>query len=250
MTNVIEVKDLHQVYGANTDKPYEALKGIDFTVQAGEFVAIMGPSGSGKSSLLNVLATLNAPTSGTVKVAGQDIWHLSADALAKFRGETLGFIFQEYNLIESLSVQENIALPLNLQEVKADKVQQAVQAVAKMLDLTDQLTKSPNELSGGQKQRVAAARALVHTPELIFGDEPTGALDSQNAREMMAYLTKINAEQAISILMVTHDAFSASFAQRIHFLADGQIVQTIERGEQSREEYYRQILAVLGNFNE
>lgn len=250
MSNIIEVQDLHQIYGGNTSKPYEALKGINLIVEQGEFVTIMGPSGSGKSSLLNVLATLNKPTSGRVKVVGRDIWKLSGNELAKFRGETLGFIFQEYNLIESLSVEENVSLPLNLQNISPRKIKQEVKKVASLLNLTEQLSKKPNELSGGQKQRVAVARALVHKPKLIFGDEPTGALDSKNAREMMDYLSKINLERNISILMVTHDAFSASFSQKIYFLTDGEIVQTIERGKQSREVFYRQILSVLGNFNE
>ncbi|MBM7543815.1 putative ABC transport system ATP-binding protein [Weissella beninensis] len=250
MKNVIEVNNLTQVYGQKTNKPYKALKGIDLQVANGEFVAIMGPSGSGKSSLLNVLATLQAPTSGTVKVNNQDIWQLNDKNLAKFRGETLGFIFQEYNLIESLNVFDNIALPLSLQKIKKAQIKKAVHLVAKQLNLTEQLNKFPTELSGGQKQRVAAARALVHQPSLIFGDEPTGALDSNNAREMMNYLSAINMENNISILMVTHDAFSASFAQKIHFLSDGQIVQTLERHNASREDFYRDVLTTLGNFNE
>ncbi|MCT4395491.1 ABC transporter ATP-binding protein [Periweissella beninensis] len=250
MKNVIEVNNLTQVYGQKTNKPYKALKGIDLQVTDGEFVAIMGPSGSGKSSLLNVLATLQAPTSGTVKVNNQDIWQLNDKDLAKFRGETLGFIFQEYNLIESLNVFDNIALPLSLQKIKKAQIKKAVHLVAKQLNLTEQLNKFPTELSGGQKQRVAAARALVHQPSLIFGDEPTGALDSNNAREMMNYLSAINMENNISILMVTHDAFSASFAQKIHFLSDGQIVQTLERHNASREDFYRDVLTTLGNFNE
>lgn len=250
MKNVIEVNNLTQVYGQKTNKPYKALKGIDLQVADGEFVAIMGPSGSGKSSLLNVLATLQAPTSGTVKVNNQDIWQLNDKDLAKFRGETLGFIFQEYNLIESLNVFDNIALPLSLQKIKKAQIKKAVHLVAKQLNLTEQLNKFPTELSGGQKQRVAAARALVHQPSLIFGDEPTGALDSNNAREMMNYLSAINMENNISILMVTHDAFSASFAQKIHFLSDGQIVQTLERHNASREDFYRDVLTTLGNFNE
>lgn len=250
MKNVIDVKNLNLTYNTNGSKPFYALKDVNLTVSEGEFVAIMGPSGSGKSSLLNVLASLQAPTSGEVLIDDQNIWQLNANQLAKFRGQKLGFIFQEYNLIESLSVFDNIALPLSLAKAKAANIKEAVNHVATLLHLTEQLTKFPSELSGGQKQRVAAARALVHQPKLIFGDEPTGALDSANAREMMNYLNKINNEQHISILMVTHDGFSASFANKIHFLSDGQIVQTLERGDQTREEFYRAVLDFLGTFEE
>lgn len=250
MTNVIEVKKLVQIYGAKSEKPYKALKGINLTVESGEFIAIMGPSGSGKSSLLKVLATLQKPTSGTVTVNSQDIWQLRDKELAQFRGETLGFIFQEYNLIESLNVFDNISLPLSLKRQRKDEIEKAIGVVSKQLNLDQQLDKFPYELSGGQKQRVAAARSLVHQPSLIFGDEPTGALDSENSREMMNYLSQINKKNAISILMVTHDAFSASFAQKIYFLSDGRLTKMLSRGQSSREDFYRVILDTLGNFNE
>lgn len=250
MNNIINVTDLQLTYNANSSKPYHALKNINLSMTDGDFVAIMGPSGSGKSSFLNVLASLQAPTSGEVMIDGQDIWHLNAKELANFRGQKLGFIFQEYNLIESLSIFDNIALPLSLAKTKVNAIKAAVNNVAQLLHLEDQLNKFPNELSGGQKQRVAAARALVHQPKLIFGDEPTGALDSENAREMMNYLNEINQKEHISILMVTHDAFSASFAKQIHFLSDGNIVKTLVRGTKSREEFYRMILDVLGTFEE
>lgn len=250
MNNLINVTNLELTYGAKSKKPYHALKNINLTMSDGDFTAIMGPSGSGKSSLLNVLASLQAPTSGEVLIDGANIWQLNANQLAIFRGQKLGFIFQEYNLIESLNVFDNIALPLSLAKTKVSELKSAVMQVAKLLHLDDQLMKFPTELSGGQKQRVAAARALVHQPKLIFGDEPTGALDSANAREMMNYLTQINETQQISILMVTHDAFSASFAKQIHFLSDGQIVKTLMRGTQSREDFYRMILDVLGTFED
>jgi putative ABC transport system ATP-binding protein len=209
----------------------------------------MGPSGSGKSTLLNILSTLMAPTSGTVTINNKDIWQLSDKEVSKFRGQDMGFIFQNYNLIDSLTVQENISLPLTLQKASVKKIKQAVQKVAQMLHIEEYLNKYPSELSGGQQQRVGAARALVHNPALIFGDEPTGALDSENAREMMNYLTNINANEGISIIMVTHDAFSASFASRILFLTDGEITKTINRDNQPREVFYQQVLSELGNFN-
>jgi putative ABC transport system ATP-binding protein len=249
MPNVIEVTNLHQTYQGKGQKPYEALKGIQLTVEDGEFVAIMGPSGSGKSSLLNVLATLQQPTSGEVYVNQQDITQLNDSDLAQFRGETLGFIFQEYNLIDSLSVYDNIALPLTLQRVPVSTIDQAVQQVADLLNLTAQLDKLPATLSGGQKQRAAAARALVHQPALIFADEPTGALDSANARELMQYLADMHAQKGISILMVTHDALSASFAQKVHFLVDGKIQTTRHRHEQSQDVFYQDILTVLSQLN-
>jgi putative ABC transport system ATP-binding protein len=190
-----------------------------------------------------------APTSGTVTINNKDIWQLSDKEVSKFRGQDMGFIFQNYNLIDSLTVQENISLPLTLQKASVKKIKQAVQKVAQMLHIEEYLNKYPSELSGGQQQRVGAARALVHNPALIFGDEPTGALDSENAREMMNYLTNINANEGISIIMVTHDAFSASFASRILFLTDGEITKTINRDNQPREVFYQQVLSELGNFN-
>lgn len=178
------------------------------------------------------------------------VCQFNSKELADFRGKKLGFIFQEYNLIESLNVFDNIALPLNLSNTNTNTIKEKVNNVVNLLNLQDQLKKFPNELSGGQKQRVAAARALVHTPKLIFGDEPTGALDSTNAREMMNYLNKINTEEKISILMVTHDAFSASFANKIQFLSDGEIVETLNKENRTREEFYRMILDFLGTFEE
>ncbi|MBX4172258.1 ABC transporter ATP-binding protein [Weissella viridescens] len=243
-------KNLEKTYQKGTEAEQPVLKNLSLTVDNGEFLAIMGPSGSGKSTLLNILATLMAPTSGEVEINGKDILHMRDNEMAKFRGHDMGFIFQNYNLIESLSVAENIGLPLNLQKVAPKLVKERVRGVAELLNIAEYLEKYPAELSGGQQQRVGAARALVHEPALIFGDEPTGALDSENAREMMAYLSKINQAEAISILMVTHDAFSASFASRILFLSDGQFVAELKRGTQSREAFYQQILHQLGNFEE
>jgi putative ABC transport system ATP-binding protein len=240
---------LNKSYLSAAGVQQDVLHDLSFSVDKGEFVAIMGPSGSGKSTLLNILSTLMAPTSGTVTINNKDIWQLSDKEVSKFRGQDMGFIFQNYNLIDSLTVQENISLPLTLQKASVKKIKQAVQKVAQMLHIEEYLNKYPSELSGGQQQRVGAARALVHNPALIFGDEPTGALDSENAREMMNYLTNINANEGISIIMVTHDAFSASFASRILFLTDGEITKTINRDNQPREVFYQQVLSELGNFN-
>lgn len=247
--SLLIANQLNKSYLSTAGVQQDVLHDLSFSVDKGEFVAIMGPSGSGKSTLLNILSTLMAPTSGTVTINGKDIWQLSDKEVSKFRGQDMGFIFQNYNLIDSLTVQENISLPLTLQKVGAKKIKQAVKKVAQMLHIEEYLNKYPSELSGGQQQRVGAARALVHNPALIFGDEPTGALDSENAREMMNYLTTINANEGISIIMVTHDAFSASFASRIIFLTDGQITKTINRNNQPREVFYQQVLSELGNFN-
>ncbi|RRG17768.1 ABC transporter ATP-binding protein [Weissella viridescens] len=243
-------KNLEKTYQKGTEAEQTVLKDLSLTVENGEFLAIMGPSGSGKSTLLNILSTLMTPTSGEVEINGKDILHMRDKEMAKFRGHDMGFIFQNYNLIESLTVAENIGLPLNLQNVAPKLIKERVRGVAELLNIADYLGKYPAELSGGQQQRVGAARALVHEPALIFGDEPTGALDSENAREMMAYLSKINQAEAISILMVTHDAFSASFASRILFLSDGQFVAELKRDGQNREAFYQQILHQLGNFEE
>lgn len=249
MTKPVLIADkLNKTYMSASGVEQHVLKDLSLQVEEGEFVAIMGPSGSGKSTLLNILSTLMKPTAGSVKINDKDILHMNDNQIAKFRGADMGFIFQNYNLIESLTVSENIALPMNLQKVKAAVTKTAVSKVAQLLHIDDLLNKYPSELSGGQQQRVGAARALVHEPALIFGDEPTGALDSENAREMMMYLNQINQEQGISIVMVTHDPFSASFASKIEFLTDGEITKTITRDGRSRDEFYNYVLSELGNF--
>lgn len=240
--------NIKQVYKSAAGVEQTVLHNLSLTVEKGEFLAIMGPSGSGKSTLLNILSTLMKPTSGGVHINQQDILHMTDNEISKFRGEDMGFIFQNYNLIDSLTVYENIALPLMLQKQRPADIKQRVQEVATMLNISEYLKKYPSELSGGQQQRVGAARALVHNPGLIFGDEPTGALDSENARELMNYLTKINQAADISILMVTHDPFSASFASRILFLNDGEISGELVRGDAPREAFYGDILRELGNF--
>ncbi|AVK63594.1 bacitracin ABC transporter ATP-binding protein [Lactobacillus sp. CBA3606] len=247
---IMTVTDLHKTYGKAGSKQYEALKGINFNVNAGEFVGIMGASGSGKTTLLNMLATLDKPTSGQVTINQQPITHLKGNQLADFRAKEIGFIFQDFNLLETMTAYENIALPLTLQNTPAKKIKPAVAAVATHLGINDFLTNYPNELSGGQKQRVAAARALINEPAILFGDEPTGALDSKSARELLELFTTINAAQAVSILLVTHDPFSASYCQRILFIKDGQIEQELKRGTQTRQAFYQQVLDTLGTFEQ
>lgn len=249
-TPIMTVNDLHKTYGKAGSKQYEALKGIDFNINAGEFVGIMGASGSGKTTLLNMLATLDQPTSGEVTINQQPITHLKGNQLADFRAKEIGFIFQDFNLLETMTAYENIALPLTLQNTAAKKIKPAVESVATQLGIAEFLTNYPNELSGGQKQRVAAARALINEPAMLFGDEPTGALDSKSARELLELFTKINREQAVSILLVTHDPFSASYCQRILFIKDGKIGQELQRADLSRKDFYQQILDTLGTFEQ
>ena len=206
----------------------------------------MGPSGSGKTTLLNVISTLDKATGGVVEIAGTDITKMKQGELSDFRSQKLGFIFQDFNLLENLSIYENIALPLSLQGVSSRNIGKKVEKVADMLGITAILQKYPSEVSGGQKQRSAAARALVHEPAIILGDEPTGALDSKNATSLLNAMTSLNKEQGVSIMMVTHDPYSASYCQRILFIQDGELYKEIHRGG-TREEFYKEILDVLAN---
>ncbi|GAB6092427.1 ABC transporter ATP-binding protein [Furfurilactobacillus curtus] len=249
MTPVVKVADLHKTYGRKNETQYEALKGIDLTVAEGEFVGIMGASGSGKTTLLNLLSTLDTPTSGSVEVNGKEITQYRGKSLSDFRSEEIGFIFQDFNLLESLTARENIGLPLSLQGRAKQEIRKAVEEVAYSLSIANLLDKYPAELSGGQKQRVAAARAIVHHPAIVMGDEPTGALDSKSARDLLDLLTDINKKQHVSVLLVTHDPFSASFCDRIMFIADGQINDQLVRGDATRKIFYQQILDQLGTFD-
>ena len=250
MQKIVEVQNIEKIYGKAGEKQFKALSDVNFEVKPGEFVGIMGASGSGKTTLLNILSTLDTPTSGKVQIADQDITKLNNNQMADFRANKIGFIFQDFNLLENLTAYENIALPLALQNKPAKTIKPAVSSIAEKLGLTEILNHYPTELSGGQKQRVAAARALVHEPSIVFGDEPTGALDSKSARALMDTLTKINREDKVSILLVTHDPFSASFCDRILFIKDGEIGQELKKEDSSRAEYYQEILDSLGTFAE
>lgn len=246
MADVVKVNNITKTYGKKGEKQYQALKGISFDVERGEFVGIMGASGSGKTTLLNILSTLDQPTSGTVAINGRDITALKKNEMADFRGQEIGFIFQDFNLLENLTNRENIALPLSLQNVKADQIDGKVNLIAKRLGIEGILEKYPAEISGGQKQRVASARALVHNPAILYGDEPTGALDSKSATELLETMKDLNEKDKVSILMVTHDPFSASYAGRILFIKDGKIGKELRREGKSREQFYQEIIAELG----
>lgn len=246
MNAILKVNQLTKTYGKKDEKQYQALKGINFELNRGEFVGIMGASGSGKTTLLNILSTLDKPTSGNVVINGKDITTLKKNQMADFRGKEIGFIFQDFNLLDNLTNRENIALPLSLQNVKAREINNQVEAIASRLNITQILDKYPAEVSGGQKQRVASARALVHNPSILFGDEPTGALDSKSATELLNTMDDLNKNDQVSILMVTHDPYSASYAQRILFIKDGKIGKELKKDDKSREEFYQEIIAELG----
>lgn len=246
MTGILKVEKITKTYGKKGQKQYQALKGINFFVQKGEFVGIMGASGSGKTTLLNILSTLDKPTTGRVFVNNQDITELQKNQMADFRGKEIGFIFQDFNLLDNLTNRENIALPLALQNVKSREINNKVEEISSRLGINQILDKYPAEISGGQKQRVASARALVHNPAILYGDEPTGALDSKAATELLETMKDLNEKDKVSILMVTHDPFSASYAQRILFIKDGKIGKELKKENKSREEFYQDIIAELG----
>lgn len=246
MTEVVKVDNVTKTYGKKNEKQYQALKGITFDVKRGEFVGIMGASGSGKTTLLNILSTLDKPTTGKILINGRDITGLNKNQMADFRGQEIGFIFQDFNLLENLTNRENIALPLSLQNVKTSEIDPKVDRIAKRLGIESILNKYPAEISGGQKQRVAAARALVHNPSILYGDEPTGALDSKSATELLETMKDLNEKDKVSILMVTHDPYSASYAQRILFIKDGKIGKELTRDGKDREDFYQEIIAELG----
>lgn len=245
MENIVEIKNVKKTYGTGNQKKTEALKGISFDVEKGEFIGIMGASGSGKSTLLNILSTLDKPTAGNVTINQKDVTKLKGNQLADFRSEEIGFIFQDFNLLENMTAAENIAVPLSLQGVKPKEIKQRVKKIAERLSITHILDSYPAAISGGQKQRVAAARALITQPTILLGDEPTGALDSKSAQDLLDTMEELNEKDRVSILLVTHDPFSASYCQRILFIKDGVIHQELKRDEQTREEFYREILALL-----
>lgn len=243
--SVLEVIDLKKTYsskhGGNRSK---ALNGISFQVDKGEFVGIMGPSGAGKSTLLNIIATIDQATEGEVVIGGQKLQTMDEDALATFRREKLGFIFQDYNLLDTMTFRENIELPLVLSRERPEDIRRKVDEVTKRLEITALLDKYPYEVSGGQRQRASAARAIISDPQLVLADEPTGALDSKSSAELLRCLTDLNEKNAATILLVTHDAFTASYCKRILFIKDGEIFTEIDRGG-SRKEFFDQILKVL-----
>ncbi|EHK2279945.1 MAG: ABC transporter ATP-binding protein [Clostridium perfringens] len=244
MKNILSVENIEKYYG-NKDNITKAIDNINFKVDKGEFVGIMGPSGSGKTTLLNCISTIDNVTTGSIVINGKDITKLKSKQLEKFRRDELGFIFQDFNLLDTLTAYENIALALTIQGKKPKDIDALIKKVAKSLGIDGILNKFPYQISGGQKQRVASARAIVTNPSLILADEPTGALDSKSARMLLDSFESLNKDLEATILMVTHDAFTASYAHRILFIKDGKIFNELVRGTDSRKEFFDRIIEVI-----
>ena len=243
-TPILSVKHIEKVFGTK-DSITQALNGVSFDVAKGEFVGIMGPSGSGKTTLLNCVATIDTVTSGHIVIGGRDITKLRAKELARFRRDDLGFIFQDSNLLDTLTGFENISLALSIKGVPAGHITGKVEAIAATLGVSDVLKKYPYQMSGGQKQRIAAARAMVTDPKLVLADEPTGALDSRSATIMLETLEMMNQHLGETIMMVTHDSYAASYAQRILFIKDGKVFNEIRKGDTSRKDFFGRIMEVV-----
>lgn len=243
MNTILNVENIEKYYG-NKENVTKAIDQISFKVNKGEFVG-MGPSGSGKTTLLNCISTIDRITTGKIMINNQEITKLKSKALEDFRKNELGFIFQDFNLLDTLTAYENIALALTIQGRKPKEIDALIQEIAKKLEITQVLNKFPYQMSGGQKQRVASARAIITNPSIILADEPTGALDSKSSRLLLESFEKLNHELEATILMVTHDAFTASYAHRILFIEDGKIFNELVRGNDSRKEFFDRIIEVM-----
>ncbi|MEI5893602.1 ABC transporter ATP-binding protein [Bacillus cereus] len=247
MNALVSARNVTKIYNKNQ---LPGLNKVSFDIQAGEFVGIMGASGSGKTTLLNILSTIDTPTDGDVFINGVNIQTLNNSKSADFRKDYLGFIFQEYFLLNSLTVKENIAVPLTLLKKSPKEIESTIENLAKRFGIFEQLSKYPSQLSGGQKQRVAAARALAKQPSILFADEPTGALDSNSATELLQKLKEVNEELRTTILMVTHDAYAASFSSRILIFKDGNIIKELKKNKQNRKEFFEEILKEISKIDE
>ena len=246
METILRVESLKKHYGKDPNIT-KALDGISFQVVKGEFLGIMGSSGSGKTTLLNCLATIIKPTDGSIQMQGKDLGQLKGSQLADYRGREIGYLFQNFELLDNLTAKENILLPLSLHKVDAAESKVRLELLSQYLDISELLDKFPSQLSGGQRQRVAAARALILDPKIVFADEPTGALDSKNATILMQKLSEMNQVEETTILMVTHDSVAASFCNRILFIQDGKLFHEIRRDypRESQEDFYHRILKVM-----
>ena len=243
MERILEVQNIEKYYG-NKSNLTKAIDNISFNVDKGEFVGIMGASGSGKTTLLNCISTIDRVTAGHIVVKDEDITKLKGNKLNKFRREELGFIFQDFNLLDTLTCYENIALALTIQRVNAREIDKRVNEIADKLEIKEILKKYPYQVSGGQKQRVASARAIITNPKLVLADEPTGALDSKSARQLLENFEFLNEKLQATILMVTHDAFTASYANRILFIKDGKIFNELIKGNDTRKQFFEKIIEV------
>lgn len=246
METILRVESLKKHYGKDPNIT-KALNGISFQVVKGEFLGIMGSSGSGKTTLLNCLATIIKPTDGSIQMQEKDLGQLKGNQLADYRGKEIGYLFQNFELLDNLTAKENILLPLSLHKVDANESKVRLELLSQYLDISELLDKFPSQLSGGQRQRVAAARALILDPKIVFADEPTGALDSKNATILMQKLAEMNRVEETTILMVTHDSVAASFCNRILFIQDGKLFHEIRRDypRESQEDFYHRILKVM-----
>lgn len=242
MKKLLEAKNLVKIYNQNSEKEFEALHGISLAVYEGDFICIMGPSGSGKSTLINNLSTIDLPTKGSVQIDGVEVNKMAEAEVGKFRYQNLGFVFQTFNLMDTLTLRENIGVPLTLANLGGKEIKERVQKIAEKLDIVEVLDKYPVECSGGQCQRCAVARALVSNPKLIIADEPTGNLDSKNSHELLNLLKKLNETENVTIIMVSHDAMIASYSKRMLFIRDGKIDEDIERGELNQKDYFYKIV--------
>ncbi|WP_102275221.1 ABC transporter ATP-binding protein [Cytobacillus massiliigabonensis] len=246
--NILEASKIHKSYGNKFNKQ-EVLKGIDVKIDKGEFVSIMGASGSGKTTLLNVLSSIDKASSGSITIEGKEMTSMKEKQLAIFRKHYLGFIFQDYNLLDTLTVKENILLPLSIRKISKKDADKKFNEVATDLGILELKDKYPNEISGGQKQRTSAARAFIHEPSIIFADEPTGALDSKSASDLLNKLSELNKKREATIIMVTHDPVAASYCNRVIFIKDGQIYTQLNKGEETRQSFFNDIMktqAILG----
>lgn len=239
MTTIIQTKNLTKSYGKT-----QVIKNIDLTINQGEFTAIMGPSGSGKTTLMNMLSTIDAFTGGEVWIEGKSLLDLKKKDLRQFRQKRMGFLFQDYNLLDTLTVKENILLPLALQKTPVAEMEQRLTTLIEALNIASILHQYPSEISGGQKQRTAAARAIITNPAIVFADEPTGALDSRSATQLLEQIQSLNHTFGTTVLMITHDPYAASYCRRVIFLRDGKIVNEMFKGEQSEKEFFDRILTI------
>ncbi len=241
---LLKIRNIEKYYGSRSNLT-KAIDDISFSVEQGEFVAIMGASGSGKTTLLNCISTIDRVTAGQIFLEDTDITRLKGRQLNRFRSEKLGFIFQDFNLLDTLTAYENIALALSIKNYPAKQIDPAVKRVAEQLGITDVLEKYPYQMSGGQKQRVASARAIITEPKIILADEPTGALDSKSAKLLLERFNYLNREQDATIMMVTHDSFTASYASRVIFIKDGKLFSELSRGDNSRKQFFDRIIDVV-----
>lgn len=244
MNEILRINNIEKYYG-NKGNIVKAIDGISFNVKQGEFLGVMGPSGSGKTTLLNLIATIDDVSSGNIYLDGKDLTEINQKNISKFRRENLGFIFQDFNLLDTLTVHENIALALTINKTEKSDIDDKVLGVARELGIEDLLLKYPYEISGGEKQRTACARALVTNPKLILADEPTGALDSKSAQMLIEMISNLNKDLDSTILMVTHDSFTASYCNRILFIKDGKIFTELVKGENTRRQFFNKILDVV-----